>query len=545
MKFFAQLKTGALAIAGAALAVPAVAEITWKESYYNPAPAEGDLILPMPCGGAMTFRPVETPNAEGSVGDVRVTLGAQGGDAAYLNGLRRSYVSGGFPVGGDVPKGLFWIGKYEIAQAQWNAVMDDECPAKAPRKRGFVPQVERSHLDMARFAERYTLWLLRDAPGTLPEVGETRAYLRLPTEDEWEFAARGGLAVQSAAFRAPRPPLEQGTEPSEYIAHGGTDSAGGKLQVIGTLKPNPLGLHDMLGNAAEIVETPFALIRHGRRHGQAGGVVKRGGDARTPLIDITSATRFEVPPIDLRTSAPMADRFTGARLAIGALAITSAEQLDQLNADLDRLARADENLTSAATEKDIASVLDALDSSLINPSDRQLLGVVRANIDAARAERNAQRNRSIRLIIDSGTLICDTGIQRLLNALAMVSMLPGFDEAEAEARAAQDEAYLAEVEAARAEYREALIKLESQASAKAAEMTNLIEGLSDDFALPLLTRQIAFVQPDIDAAGPRRAACLDLLSDMLGARAVNGFLDVELVKKGMSGIAKKLADTDI
>ena len=46
MKCFARLSLLAL---GLGLPLSATAEIAWRESYYNPQPAAGDLILPMPC----------------------------------------------------------------------------------------------------------------------------------------------------------------------------------------------------------------------------------------------------------------------------------------------------------------------------------------------------------------------------------------------------------------------------------------------------------------------------------------------------------------
>src|SRR3546814_3447047 len=50
------------------------AEPAWPERLYNPQKAEGDLVLAMPCGGAMALRRVELP-ADGPLGDRRVQLG--------------------------------------------------------------------------------------------------------------------------------------------------------------------------------------------------------------------------------------------------------------------------------------------------------------------------------------------------------------------------------------------------------------------------------------------------------------------------------------
>ena len=51
------------------------AQERWPEEYWNPKPLAEDLILPMPCGGAMAFRPVPTPIGQGLLADRPAMLG--------------------------------------------------------------------------------------------------------------------------------------------------------------------------------------------------------------------------------------------------------------------------------------------------------------------------------------------------------------------------------------------------------------------------------------------------------------------------------------
>jgi hypothetical protein len=511
----------------------------WREKYYNPVPMADDLILPMPCGGAMAFRRIDTPNSDGLIGDVPVTLGQEGDDRPYLNGLWRSYVSGAFSdATGDHPKGYFYMAKYELAEAQYDAVMAGTCPDKPPRARAFVPKVGLSKLEYMAFSEAYTIWLLSNAPDQLPREGETRSYLRLPTEEEWEFAARGGTSVEPSLFRAQRFPIGAGEDYNEFVAHGGSDSAGGTLQIIGSLKPNPLGLHDILGNAAEIVETPFSLVRHGRLHGQAGGVVKRGGDARTPIGSITSASRFELPPFDILDGVPTADRFTGTRLVIAGLAITSQEQADALTESLKKLAAPDPRLSTASTEEEVIALLEDLRENSQDDQLRSSLTLIKDTIDRGRAARNTLRDNSIRLILTSGVLICDQAVQRYLNALAAALTIEhDLAELEEQARREGDEDFLRAVLEQKELAAAKLEELHQSARGNVIEYANIIEGLAEDYSSELLNRQTDTIRPTIEAGGTRRRECLRLLNTHLSTRIAAGLSDVDLIVLDIEEVA--------
>ena len=379
-------------------------------------------------------------------------------------------------------------------------------------------------------------------PSPLPRAGSTQGYFRLPTEDEWEFAARGGLAVENTLFRLPMPAIADGGDYSEYIAHGGTESAGGKVQVIGTLKPNALGLHDMLGNVSEIVSTSFSLVRHGRLHGQTGGYVKRGGDARTPIARIRSATRFEVPPFDVTSNTPTRDRYSGGRLALSGLSITSAEQAKLLVTALEDMAKIDTQLATAKSDEEVLNLIDTMFENATTAQTKQKLALVRDTIQKGHAERNSQRNRSIRLILESGTLMCNQVVQRFKNALAISVVLPSYTAIEQEAIATGDAALLQEVREAIAEAKEAIAGMSELAEREILDYANLMEGLAEEYSIDLLATQADIVAPDIKERSQRRLSCLVQLRTHLASRQAAGFTDLDLVTLDFKGLAVSEAD---
>ncbi len=120
----------------------------------------------------------------------------------------------------------FYIGTCEVTQAEYEAVMEQN-PSQT---RGAQHPVERvSWFDAIGFCERLS-------------TNEGRKY-RLPTEAEWEYAARAG-SRQAWCFGG-----DSATLP-EY-AWISTNSGGKATQPVGQLQANRWGLYDMFGNVAE------------------------------------------------------------------------------------------------------------------------------------------------------------------------------------------------------------------------------------------------------------------------------------------------------
>jgi formylglycine-generating enzyme required for sulfatase activity len=121
----------------------------------------------------------------------------------------------------------YYIGETEVTQAQWRSVMGsnpsrfsgcDACPVE-----------EVSWNDVQEFISR-----LNNLSGG--------ARYRLPTEAEWEYAARGGSQSRSYQYAG-----------SNYLDEVAwyDDNSGGKTHAVKGKKSNELGLYDMSGNVRE------------------------------------------------------------------------------------------------------------------------------------------------------------------------------------------------------------------------------------------------------------------------------------------------------
>lgn len=294
--------------------------VEWDEKFYNPKPGDSDFVLPTPCGGAMTFVPVALAS-ESLMRDQSFPLGSSDPDNAFTEGTRTAYLSGSFVDAGDQARRYFYIAKYELTADQASAIRGD-CPKK-PSVKGRIPALGLNWHDAVSISRLYSQWLVEKHPDRLPREDGQIGYVRLPTEAEWEYSARGGLMVSPSEFVGRLFPMDE--EVDAYIWYSSTSSANGKPRPAGLKKPNPLGLHDVIGNAEEIVFDSYRLTQFKRLHGQAGGYQVRGASYLTDKSALRTSYRQEISHFDAEGEKRVPT--VGVRLAIGAPVITSRERL--------------------------------------------------------------------------------------------------------------------------------------------------------------------------------------------------------------------------
>ncbi|MFH2067576.1 MAG: formylglycine-generating enzyme family protein [Pseudomonadota bacterium] len=173
----------------------------------------------------------------------------------------------------------FYIGRYEVTQQQWLAVMDAN-PSHFKGDRHPVESVSWNNVQLFIYA--------------LNAREKTTAY-RLPTEAEWEYAARAG-SVTAYSF---------GEDASELADYGWyVMNSNLKTHPIGQLAPNPWGLYDMHGNVYEWCRDWYLADYYGRASSKDptgpatgdGKRVRRGGYWGSSTRILRSSDRDFLPP---------------------------------------------------------------------------------------------------------------------------------------------------------------------------------------------------------------------------------------------------------
>ncbi|MDR2946644.1 MAG: formylglycine-generating enzyme family protein [Candidatus Adiutrix sp.] len=286
-----------------------------------------DLVIPGPGGQEFIFRPVPLGLGENDrLSGAQFTMGDPAlGFRAFPTTVS---LGGAFLVPSASGKEwVYYLGKTEITEAQYYAVMEPENTPKEKLKSG-KPMTGLSYYEAQAFLDRLNQWLFANALDKLPLLNNTPGYLRLPTEAEWEFAARGGPAVSADVFAAPQPYAEDDLAAYEWFA--GPKSSHNEVRPVGQLKPNPLGLHDMLGNVSEMTNNLYQLEYY---QGRSGGLTARGGHFLTAEKSMGAALRVEEPLYlgDKKQGLkPNRKPTLGLRLALSAPIMTDRAEIDNL-----------------------------------------------------------------------------------------------------------------------------------------------------------------------------------------------------------------------
>ena len=185
----------------------------------------------------------------------------------------------------------FYLGEFAVTQDLWEAVMGNN-PSSFKGARRPVEKVSWDDIQN----------------DFLPKLNQlTGQNYRLPTEAEWEYAARGGPYWQSEGYRY------AGSDLLDQVGWY-TENSGQETQEVGLLLPNAMGLYDMSGNVWEWCEDWYGEYAPGLQTNPKGAVegvlrVVRGGGWDYDPRDCRAACRSYDGPASRYS-------FLGFRLAL-------------------------------------------------------------------------------------------------------------------------------------------------------------------------------------------------------------------------------------
>jgi formylglycine-generating enzyme required for sulfatase activity len=177
----------------------------------------------------------------------------------------------------DVTVAAYALGRYPVTIGEWRQCVADKACGYEPAGDDNLPVYNVSWTD----AQDYVAWLSKT----------TQAKYRLPSEAEWEYAARANTSTKFWWGNS--------LVPNKAACKGcGTDANAVLPLKVGAFAPNPLGLHDMAGGIAQWVADCWVKDYQGApRNGSARELpncrqrVLRGGSWKNDSSYMRSSSR--------------------------------------------------------------------------------------------------------------------------------------------------------------------------------------------------------------------------------------------------------------
>ena len=170
----------------------------------------------------------------------------------------------------------YYMGKYEVTQSLWQVVMGSN-PSKF--KGDDLPVERVSWNDCQEFISKLN--------------SMTGRKFRLPTEAEWEYAARGGKKSRGCQY--------SGSSNISKVAWYDDGNSGRKTHPVGTKQANELGIYDMTGNVLEWCQDRYSSYLSSSQTNPIGANsgshrVRRGGSWDYAAVYCRSSYRYSDRP---------------------------------------------------------------------------------------------------------------------------------------------------------------------------------------------------------------------------------------------------------
>ena len=164
----------------------------------------------------------------------------------------------------------YWLYKYEVSVYEWHQILNDKCSLMDSQK----PISNISFNDCMKFLSK------------LKSI--TNLDFRLPTEIEWEYAAKGGNKSQHSKY-----PGSNNPDDVAWYKNNSDGEVHLRSTEIDGLACNELGLYDMSGNVCEWCDTPFYLYKlpSNRNNRKSDKMIIRGGNFNSDISELTTTHR--------------------------------------------------------------------------------------------------------------------------------------------------------------------------------------------------------------------------------------------------------------